>query len=118
MSKEKLECEIVVNGEVYVKQSSVLPTLPESETFPYILGEKYYVETVTKYFTGRLVHLTDSELILDQCAWIPDTGRYTQAMKSGIFNEVEPFPDGLVFITRGSIISARPWGLVLPRSQK
>lgn len=115
---DKLECEIIVNGEEYIKKSSILPTLPETETYPYVIGEKYYFEQVTKYFTGRLVGLTDREFIVDQCAWIPDTGRYAQAMQSGNFNEVEPFPDGLVFVSRDANIIVRPWSLILPRSQK
>jgi hypothetical protein len=117
MAKE-IECEIVVNGEEYIKKSSVLPTIPESETYPYVIGERYYIEQVTKYFTGRLVALTDNEFILDQCAWIADTGRYAQAMQSGNFSDVEPFPDGLVFVARNATVMVRPWSLVLPRSQK
>lgn len=116
--KAELECEIIVNGEEYVKKSSVLPTIPESDTYPYVIGEKYYFEQVTKYFTGRLVGLTKTEFILDQCAWIADTGSYSNAMQSGVFNEVEPFPDGLVFISRSANVIVRPWGLILPRSQK
>uniref|UniRef100_A0A6M3L9G7 Uncharacterized protein n=1 Tax=viral metagenome TaxID=1070528 RepID=A0A6M3L9G7_9ZZZZ len=117
MTKE-MECEIVVNGEEYIKKSSILPTIPESETYPYVIGERYYIEQVTKYFTGRLVALTNRELILDQCAWIADTGRYTQAMATGNFNEVEPFPDGFVFVMRDAGVLIRPWSLILPRSQK
>jgi hypothetical protein len=116
---KNLECEIVVNGEEYVKKSTVLPNVPcEEGSGPYVIGEKYYIETVTKYYTGRLVAIKCDEFILDQCAWIVDTGRYAQAMQSGIFNEVEPFPDGLVFIMKGSVVIIRPWRLVLPRSQK
>ncbi len=115
---EKMECEIVVNGEEYVKKSSILPTIPASETYPYVIGERYYIEQVTKYFTGRLVGVTEKELILDQCAWIANTGRYAQAMQTGSFNEVEPFPDGLVFVMRGAGVIVKPWSLLLPRDQK
>lgn len=104
----------------YVRKDSIqpFPAIPESETYPYVIGEKYYIEQVTKYFTGRLIDVTPNELILDQCAWIADTGRYAGAMATGNFNEVEPFPDGPVFVSRGANVIVRPWGLVIPRSQK
>ena len=109
---------IKIDEVEYVRKDSVLPTIPESETYPYIIGEKYYFEQVTKYFTGRLIGLTEKEFILDQCAWIADTGRYAGAMANGSFTEVEPFPDGIVFISRGANVIVRPWGLILPRGQK
>ena len=118
MEKQDSIETITLNNIEYVRKDSLLPNFPDSEAYPYVIGEKYYVEQVTKYFTGRLVGITPNELILDQCAWIADTGRYAGAMASGNFNEVEPFPDGIVIVSRGANVIVRPWGLVLPRGQK
>jgi hypothetical protein len=81
------------------------------------IGQAYFIRTVTMYFTGRLVHLTDNELVLEEAAWIADTGRFADAMKSGSFSEVEPYA-GKVIVGRGSIVDAQEWSLVLPKNQK
>ncbi len=102
----------------YVRKDSLVPHQPKSETYPYEIGTAYFIRTVTHYFTGRLVGITPSELILDQCAWIADTGRHANALKSGVFNEVEPYPDVPVIVNRAALIDASPFGLALPRGQK
>lgn len=56
--------------------------------------------------TGKLVSVTNQELVLENAAWIADTGRFSDAVKSCAFNEVEPFPTGRVIIGRGSVIDA------------
>ena len=55
---------------------------------------------------GRLLRVTPTELVLEDAAWIADTGRFSDALKAASFNEVEPFPDGEVIIGRGAIIDA------------
>ena len=70
------------------------------------VGKIYLIRTVTMIDTGRLVHVTPNELVLEEAAWIADTGRFTQAVAKAEFGEVEPFPDGRVIIGRGSIIDA------------
>jgi hypothetical protein len=55
--------------------------------------------------------------VLEDAAWIADTGRFSDALKSAKFNEVEPFPNGRVIIGRGSIIDAVRFD-PLPRDMK
>ena len=81
------------------------------------VGKIYLIRTVTMIDTGRLVHVTPNELVLEEAAWIADTGRFTQAVAKAEFGEVEPFPDGRVIIGRGSIIDAVTIKQA-PRSQK
>lgn len=83
------------------------------------VGECYFVRTVTHYLTGRLVAVDDRELVLTDAAWIADTGRFSDAMKSGTLNEVEPYPDGAeVIVGRGALVDAARWTHALPREQK
>lgn len=72
----------------------------------WVIGKAYLIRTVTMIQTGRLVKVTDKELVLEEAAWIADTGRFSDALVSLNFTEVEPFPDGLVIIGRGAIIDA------------
>jgi hypothetical protein len=81
------------------------------------IGENYLIRTVTMIDTGKLVAVTSQELVLENASWIPDTGRFSQAVAKAEFGEVEPFPDGKVIIGRGSIIDAVKIKVV-PRSQK
>lgn len=73
---------------------------------PYEIGKPYLIRTVSMIDTGRIVEVTPTEIVLEDAAWIADTGRFSDALKSCRFNEVEPFPDGRVIINRASIIDA------------
>jgi len=70
------------------------------------IGKCYLIRTVTMIQTGRLIKVTDKELVLEEAAWIADTGRFSDALVSLDFSEVEPFPDGFVIIGRGAVIDA------------
>lgn len=84
---------------------------------PWVIGKNYLIRTVTMIQTGRLVAVTAQELVLEDAAWIADTGRFADALKSGKFNEVEPFPDGQVIVGRGAVVDAIQI-TVTPREQK
>ena len=73
---------------------------------PWILGKIYLIRTVTMIDTGILVAATDKELVLEEAAWIADTGRFSDALEKAEFNEVEPFPSGRVILNRSCIIDA------------
>lgn len=81
------------------------------------LGKIYLIRTVTMIDTGRLVKVTSQELVLEDAAWIADTGRFAQAVEKAEFGEVEPFPNGRVIVGRGSIVDAVEI-TIAPRSQK
>lgn len=80
------------------------------------IGQAYHIRTVTHYWTGRLVAVTPQELVLEDAAWIANTGRFTDFFSDGP-DEVEPV-DGPVIIGRGAVIDAQIWTIALPRSQK
>lgn len=85
---------------------------------PYQIGKNYFIRTVTFYYTGKLVKVTAQELVLNDAAWIADTGRFANALTSGDFSEVEPYPASELIIGRGAIIDAWCGVKDLPRTQK
>ena len=86
---------------------------------PYQIGKNYFIRTVTYHITGRLVGVFPQELVLEDAAWIADSGRFAQAMETGNFAEVEPIPAGRQeIIGRGSICDAQVVDWPLPRTQK
>lgn len=85
---------------------------------PFKIGANYFIRTVTHHHTGRLVQVTQTELVLEDAAWIADDGRFADALKTCEFAEVEPFPKGRrVIVGRGSLIDAVEIEKV-PMSQK
>jgi len=70
------------------------------------VGSYYLIRTVTMTDTGKLVHVGEQELVLEEAAWIADTGRFSEALMKGVYGEVEPFPDGRVIIGRGAVVDA------------
>lgn len=81
------------------------------------IGANYLIRTVTMIDTGRLVAVTAQELVLEDAAWIADTGRFADAVEKAEFDEVEPFPAGRVILGRGGVIDAVKIK-TLPRSQR
>jgi hypothetical protein len=87
------------------------------DTHPYKIGKNYFIRTVTLFYTGKLIRVTSKEIVLENAAWIADTGRFMDAIKTGKLNEVEPFQDDVI-IGRGAIVDATVWKHALPREQK
>lgn len=82
------------------------------------IGKPYFIRTVTHHFTGILVKVGTMEIVLKSASWIPDDGRFSDAVRTGMFDEVEPFPEGMsVIIGRASLIDAVQIPSV-PRSQQ
>lgn len=84
---------------------------------PYTIGEKYLIRTVTHYYTGLLTDVFEHELVLENAAWIADTGRYTQALEQGTLEEVEPVRQKII-IGRGAIVDCAVWNHRLPDEVK
>lgn len=101
-------------GQIKVLASSFSPQVDNSA---WEIGANYLIRTVTMIDTGRLVAVTAQELVLEDAAWIADTGRFADAVEKAEFGEVEPFPAGHIILGRGSIIDAVKVK-TLPRSQK
>lgn len=81
------------------------------------LGTSYLIRTVTMMYTGKLIAITDSDLVLADAAWIADSGRYADALEKGTLNEVEPYPNEVI-VSRAAIVDAAEWTHDLPRAQK
>lgn len=88
--------------------------LPETS---FEVGCKYFIRTATIYVTGCLKAITATDLLLSDAAWVPDTGRFHDALKNSVVNESEPYVNDVI-VSRGGIIDATKWSGALPSSQK
>jgi len=84
---------------------------------PIKIGNKVLIRTVTHYHTGKIIEINKDHLVLDKAAWIADTGRFSSALESGSFNEIEPFKNPVAVFT-SAIIDVTNWSHDLPEKQK
>ena len=77
-----------------------------NQDHPFEIGKKYLIRTVTMIQTGMVKSIRGKFLVLEQAAWIADTGRFSDALAKAEFNEVEPFPAGRIIINRSCVIDA------------
>lgn len=112
MSKQTVLKEI----EKLLTTSDTLNLKQEIE-LPFKLGQAYFIRTVTYFATGRVKEIVGQFLILEDAAWIADTGRFSDAMSKGIMDEVEPVECDMI-INSAAITDAFPWDKKLPREQK
>lgn len=118
---EKLESE---NQELKDRVEELEDELSVTETgesltskVPFKVGKKYFIRTVTYFVTGKVKKISGGFLVLENAAWIADTGRFSDALKSGNFSEVEPV-DVQVYLNLNSITDGFEWLHKLPRDQK
>lgn len=85
---------------------------------PLSVGTKVLIRTVSFFQIGKVVAVSNAEILLSDASWVADTGRFSEALKTGELNEVEPFPDGIVSVNRLAIIDVCVWSHDLPREVK
>ena len=84
------------------------------------VGNNVLIRTVSFFLTGEIVAMGDGFIVLQQAAWIADTGRFADALRTGELNEVEPVntQDTLAEVSVGAIVDAFTWDHALPRAVK
>lgn len=88
-------------------------------TSPLVVGNRVLIRTVTLHYTGEIEMISLQEIVLSSAAWIAETGRFSDALKTGVLGEVEPYPDDCrVSVARGGVIDICDWKHPLPREVK
>jgi len=87
---------------------------------PWEIGKNYVIRCVTMIQLGRLVAVTDKELILEQASWIADTGLWNEFLTGEKpASEVEPFRhDTVTIVNRGAIVDAQQVAIELPTERR
>lgn len=88
-----------------------------SQTHSFEVGKNYFIRTVTYHHIGKLVNVTDTDLVLESASWVADSGRFYTALSTGDLDEIEPFVNPVI-VNRGAIIDATVWDFDLPKEQK
>ena len=109
---------IQISEETYqrLKDQLVKEGFAEINSLTDMIGKKFFFRTVTYHLTGRVKKVIGSILELEDAAWIADSGRFADALKTGVLNEVEPC--GTAFVNTNSLTDFFPWNHALPMEQK
>ena len=98
-----------------VREISAMFGANKSASHSFEIGKKYLIRTVTFYFIGELVAVTDTDLVLNDVCWIADTGKLSTALERGSVSEAERLPDNHI-VGRGGLIDASVWAHDTPKT--
>lgn len=66
------------------------------EGIPFKIGKSYFFRTVTYHLTGRVKAVVGKFLVLEDAAWIADSGRFSDFVKGSPTEGLEVEPIGNV----------------------
>jgi len=109
---------IEVSDETYskIKDQLTADELIDISTLDDLVGQKLFIRTVTYHMTGRVVKRMGAFIQLEEASWIADSGRFSDAIKKGELDEVEPV--GTAWVNLSSVVDFFPWKHELPTEQK
>lgn len=83
---------------------------------PFEIGKAYLIRTVTYHQVGILKDIVGDFLIFKDASWVADSGRFSDCLSKGSFNEVEYV--GPMMINKTAIVDAFPWENKVPKETK
>ncbi len=108
---------IVISDETYETiKAQLKDTDFELSCFDEMIGNSFFIRTVTYHFVGKVKARVGSFLHLVSASWVADSGRFMNAIKDGTLSEVEPVGD--VFVNLETVTDFMPWKHSLPTEQK
>lgn len=104
-----------------MKRSEVVQVLLDDSEFPFVIGEKVFIRTVTFHYTGRISAIKRAGecyfLVLEDAAWIALSARFSSCIETGALEEVEPVTSP-VRVNTSAIVDVFCWNHPLPRTVK
>ena len=83
---------------------------------PFEIGKAYLIRTVTYHQVGILKDIQGDFLIFKDASWVADSGRFSECLSKGTFNEVEYV--GPMMINKTAIVDAFPFEHKIPKETK
>ena len=81
-----------------------------------MIGKCFFFRTVTYHFIGRVVGVFGGMLRMEEASWVADSGRFSDAIKTGTLDQVEPL--GEWYVNFQTVTDFGPWKHALPKEQK
>jgi hypothetical protein len=80
------------------------------------VGKAWFIRTVTYHLVGKVIKRIGFFLQMVDASWVADSGRFSDAIKKGTLNEVEPV--GTCLVNLNAVSDIFPWKHPLPKEQK
>lgn len=80
------------------------------------IGMAYLIRTVTYHQVGVLKEIKGDFLIFKDASWVADSGRFSDCLSKGSFDEIEFV--GPMLINKTAIVDAFPWENKVPKETK
>jgi hypothetical protein len=83
-----------------------------------LIGSKFFFQTVTFHWIGRVVRrVKDTNIFeLESASWVAYSGRFMNCIKDGELDEVEPV--GTFYLNLDTVTSFLPWKHTLDQKQR
>ena len=81
------------------------------------IGDKVFIRTLSYHYVGRVVEVRGSWIELDDASWVADSGRWSNALRTGKLTEVEPYLN-TVWVNLDCAVDVCGWAHDLPREVK
>lgn len=107
-----------ISDETYekIKNQLLADELVDISTLDDLVGQKLFIRTVTYHALGKVTKRMGAFIQLNTASWIADSGRFSDALKTGSLNEIEPV--GTMWVNLSSVVDFFPWKHKLPTEQK
>lgn len=107
-----------ISDETYAKVKDLLEADEQLDisSLDDMVGKKLFIRTVTYHMVGKVKKRVGAFIELEDASWIADSGRFSNAIKDGTLDEVEPV--GTAWLNLSSIVDFFPWKHALPKDQK
>ena len=89
----------------------------DEESSFFKVGEKYLIRTLSMIQVGEVKSIKGDEIVLKKASWVADTGRFSECLKTGDLDEIEPFVSD-TYVNKSSIVDATYWEHPLPEVAK
>ena len=109
---------IEVSDEPYekIKDQLTQEEKVDLKVFEDMIGKKFFFRTVTYHMVGKVVKFLGSFVVLEDAAWVADSGRFSNCILKGEVSEVEPVETAMINLN--SVTDFFPWKFNLLRKQK
>lgn len=100
---------IKIDNVEYIRKDSVKPIKGWSSAkkeHAFEVGKRYLFQTVTLYWLGTIVGITEGEIVITDAAWVADMGKASSFFGGNDPNESESLPAGKeMILSRGALVA-------------
>ena len=89
--------------EIKIEELQSIIGSKSQNPFADLIGKNVFIRTVTYHYTGKIERIIGDFVELSKAAWIADSGRFTQAVETGDFDEVEIYKNPIRINTTGIV---------------